>query len=460
MSKCVNLNYDKRIFLSALHSLNVGSFMIIEIFRSTSSLFFGMTLLMLGNGLQGTLVGWRANYEGFSSSTTGLIMTAFYIGVLCASFTTTKLVHQVGHVRVFAALASLASAAVLAQALIIDPLTWAVMRFITGFCFAGIFVIVESWLNERSDNQSRGMVLSIYLFISLGGLAGGQWLFNLGDPTGLSLFILGSILLSMALVPVLLTPSDAPEIKEYESMNPLKLFYLAPAGVASILLSSVAVGVMIGMGPVYAAAEGMSIARIASFMSVFLAFGAIAHIPLGWLSDRIDRRLVILGATFSAALLSIVLLQIDVKTTLFIVVFGLLGAMVMPIYSLGGAHTNDRLRPEQMANAGGTIVLLYGVGAAIGPITMGYIIKVFGNVSFIYYLGLINLLTGLLVLYWIFQREAVPDEQQIDFQLAPSQSTVLTMDAIAYEAEELISADEELDVDSVVSEKIDSENIE
>ena len=427
--------------------------MILDIFRSTSSLFFGMTLLMLGNGLQGTLVGWRANYEGFSSSTTGWIMTAFYIGILGASFLTTKLVRRVGHVRVFAALASLASAAVLAQALIIEPFTWGIMRLITGFCFAGIFVIVESWLNERSDNQSRGMVLSIYLFISLGGLAGGQWIFNFGDPTGLSLFIIGSVLLSMALVPVLLTPTDAPEIKEYESMNPLKLFRLAPAGVASILLSSVAVGVMIGMGPVYAAEEGMSIARIASFMSVFLAFGAIAHIPLGWLSDRIDRRLVILGATFTAVLLSLALINIDAKTSLFIIVFGLLGAMVMPIYSLGGAHTNDRLRPEQMANAGGTIVLLYGVGAAIGPITMGYIINVFGNISFIYYLGFINLLTGVLVLFWISQREAVPDEEQVDFQLAPSQATVLTMDAIAYEAEEMIQAGEGLntqtdDIDS------------
>ncbi len=421
--------------------------MIVEIFRSTWSLFFGMTLLMLGNGLQGTLVGWRANYEGFSSSTTGLIMTAYYVGVLGGSFLTTKLIRQVGHVRVFAALASLASAAVLAQAVFIEPFTWVGMRLLTGFCFAGIFVIVESWLNERSDNESRGMVLSIYLFISLGGLAGGQWLFNLGDPTGLFLFILGSILLSMALVPVLLTPTVAPEINEYESMNPIKLFRISPTGVASIVLSSVAVGVMIGMGPVYAAEEGMSIARTASFMSVFLAFGAIAHIPLGWLSDHIDRRLVLLGTCISATLLSVTLLKIDVKSDLFVIVFGFLGAMVLPIYSLGVAHTNDRLRPEQMANASGTIVLLYGVGAAIGPISMGYLIKHFGNVAFIYYLGAINLLTGLLVLYWMIQRDAVPDEDQVDFQLAPSQATILTMDAIAYEAEEMILADEEAEAD-------------
>ena len=434
--------------------------MIGEIFRSTWSLFFGMTLLMLGNGLQGTLVGWRANFEGFSSTTIGLIMTAYYVGVLAGSFLTTDLIKQVGHVRVFAALASLASASVLAQAIFIEPYTWGFMRLIFGFCFAGIFVIVESWLNERSDNKSRGMVLSIYLFISLGGLAGGQWLFNLADPTGLFLFVFGSILLSIALVPVLLTPTVAPEINEYESMNPVKLFKIAPTGVASIVLSSIAVGVMIGMGPVYASAEGMSIARTASFMSVFLALGAIAHIPLGWLSDRIDRRLVIFGTCVTATLLSISLLKIDVKSDLFVIVFGLLGAMILPIYSLGGAHTNDRLRPEQMANASGTIVLLYGVGAAFGPITMGFIIKLYGNVSFIYYLGAINFLTALLVLVWLFKRDAVPEEQQVDFQLAPSTATILTADAIAYEAEEMILADEEADSTGEISEEMDSENIE
>ncbi len=433
--------------------------MVGEIFRSTWSLFFGMILLMLGNGLQGTLIGWRANFEGFSSSTTGWIMTGFYVGILTGSFLTTKFIRRVGHVRVFAALASLASAALLAQAIIIEPFTWGAMRLITGFCYAGIFVIVESWLNERSDNHSRGMVLSIYLFISLGGLAGGQWLFNWGDPTGLFLFILGSILLSVALVPVLLTPTVAPEINEYESMSPLKLFRLVPAGVASILLSSVAVGVIVGMGPVYAASEGMSITRVASFMSIIFAFGAIAHIPLGWLSDRIDRRLVIMGACIVATLLSIALLEIDVTSSLFIIVFGCLGAMVMPIYSLGMAHTNDRLSPQQMPNASGTIVLIYGIGAAIGPITTGYIIKLFGNVSFIYYLGAINLLTGLLMLFWIFQRKAVPEQEQVDFQLAPSQATVLTMDAIAYEAEELIQAeaDEEKEDQNDAPENVNDE---
>jgi len=286
--------------------------------------------------------------------------------------------------------------------------TWSlffgIFLLMLGNGFSGIFVIVESWLNERSDNESRGMILSIYLFICAGGQSGGQWLFNLGDPAGLTLFIFGSILLSMALVPVLLTRTVPPEINEYESMNPWKLFKISPTGVVSILLSSIAAGVMVGMGPVFAAKEGMSIAGIASFMSVFLAFGAIAFIPLGWISDRIDRRLVIVGVCFNAVILCFLLLKIDVKSGWFIVTFGLFGAMVLPIYSLGSAHTNDRLRPEQMANASGTIVLLYGIGAAIGPMSMGFLFTFFGNISFIYYLGFINLVTGVMVFAWLFQR--------------------------------------------------------
>lgn len=410
--------------------------MISDIIRSTWSLFLGIFLLNLGNGLQGTLISWRANYEGFSATTTGWIMTAFYLGVLAGSYYTTKLVREVGHVRVFAALASLASAAVLAQALFIEPFTWAAMRLSTGFCFAGIYVIAESWLNERSDNKTRGSILSIYLFVSLGGLAGGQWLFKSADPTGLSLFLLGSIVLSCAIVPLLLRPTVAPEIHEHESMNPVKLFKLAPAGVVSVMLSSVAVGSMMGMGAVYAAEAGMSIARTASFMSVFLVLGAVAHIPLGWLSDQIDRRMVIAGSCFVGCLLSLALLKINANSFLFVLTFGLLGAMVFPIYSIGGAHINDRLRPEQMPSAGGTIVQVYGVGAAFGPISTGYIIAMFGSESFLYYLGFITLLTGVFTAYWIASREAVAEEEQVDFQLVPAQATVLNIDVLNQEAEE------------------------
>ena len=424
--------------------------MIADIFKSTWSLFLGMIFLMLGSGLQGTLVSWRANFEGFTSSTTGWIMTAYYVGFLAGSLLATKLIRQVGHVRLFAALASLASAAFLAQILFITPESWVLMRLLTGFCFAGIFVIVESWLNERSENETRGQVLSIYLFISYGGLAGGQWLFNLSDPSSYQLFLLSSILLSFALVPVLLTSTVTPEIVESETMNPRKLFRRAPAGVVSVVLSSISQGVLFGMAPVYAANVGMSIPQTALFMSMFIAFGAIAHIPLGWLSDRSDRRMVILGACSIALLLCYVLLKTNTGGTGFVILFGLLGGMILPIYSLGAAHINDRLKPEQMTSASGTILLLYGVGAAIGPITVGYMIKLLGDDGFLFYLGGISLLNALLVMYWIKQREAVPEEDQIDYQLS-ARPTIIAMDLVAQEAQEI----QELEESSKESENIE-----
>lgn len=413
--------------------------MIIDILKSTWSLFLGMLFLMLGNGLQGTLVSWRATHEGFSASTTGWIMTAYYLGFLAGSLLTVKLIRKVGHVRVFAALASMASTAVLVQILIVTPSSWLIMRLITGFCFAGTYVIVESWLNERADNNTRGQVLSFYMFVTFLGLAGGQWLFNVADPTNFSLFLLVSILLSFALVPVLITKIEAPEIIESESMSLRKLYKIAPAGVTSIMLSSIVQGAMFGMGAVFASNAGMSVSQTAIFMSVFIGLGAFSHWPLGWLSDKIDRRLVVVGASFTAFILSFVLLGIDNLSTNFVIIYGFLGAMVLPVYSLGVAHINDRLRPDQMTNASSTIVLLFGIGAAIGPISVGYILNIYGNFFFLIYIGAFNLLLTILVLFWIFRREAVPDEEQVDYQLVPSVPTAVAMEAVAQEVEDTIN---------------------
>ena len=199
--------------------------MIVDILKNTWSIFLGFGFLMLGNGLQGTLTGWRATYEGFDTITTGLIMTSYYIGFLVGPIITPKFVKNVGHIRVFAALASMASAAVLIQILFISPLIWSGMRFLTGLCFAGTFVIVESWLNTRSDNLSRGRILSIYMIIAYLSLAGGQWLLNVADPTHFSLFLMASILLSLSLVPVLVSRVQAPEIEYQQKIGIPQLFY-------------------------------------------------------------------------------------------------------------------------------------------------------------------------------------------------------------------------------------------
>lgn len=410
--------------------------MINNILKTTWPLFLGLAFLMLGNGLQGTLVSWRANFEGFSSSTTGWIMTSYYLGFLAGSLLTNKLIRQVGHIRVFAALASLASTAVLVQILFIDPFAWIIMRLVTGFSFAGVYVVVESWLNARADNDSRGRILSIYMIVSYGGLAGGQLLFKVADPTTFNLFLLSSILLSVALIPLLVSRVTAPLEEESESMSVSELFKIAHTGVVSITLTSIVSGVVLGMGAVYAANAGMSISQTATFMSVFIAMGAVAQWPVGWISDKFDRRLVIVILCALSVTLIAMLYRINPQSTAFVVIFGLFGATALPVYSLSIAHTNDRLRPEQMTSASSTMVLFSGIGAAAGPITVGYLLHAFGNVWFLLYLGGIHLLLGLLVLYFIFQRKAVPDDQQVDHQLMASRITPVGLEAVAIEAEE------------------------
>ena len=412
-----------------------------EFLKNTWSLFLGMAFLMLGNGLQGTLISWRANYEGFDPSTTGWIMTAYYLGFLIGSIYTTRLIKQVGYIRVFAALASLASTAILVQILIISPVAWLLMRLVSGFCFAGIYVVVESWLNAKSDNNTRGQILSFYMLVSYAGLAGGQLLLNIANPAHFSLFLFASILLSVALIPVLVSRIHAPAIEETENMSLLKLYKKAPAGVASIALNAVSQGSMFGMGAVYAANAGMSVNQTALFMGSFIAVGALFHWPLGWLSDKIDRRLVIIGASVFSVITALALISLNNQTLLFISVFGLLGGFVLPIYSLGVAHTNDRLKPSQMTNASGTMVLLFGISSTLGPLTVGYTLNAFGNYFFFLYLAIINSFSAILVLIFLFKREAVPDEEQGEYQLVPSRATPIAMEALAEEVEETMQTD-------------------
>jgi MFS family permease len=410
--------------------------MIIEILRSTWSIFLGFGFLMLGNGLQGTLTGWRAIYEGFDTITTGLIMTSYFIGYLAGPIITPKLVKNVGHIRVFAALASMASAAILIQILFISPFIWFGMRLLTGFCFAGTYVIVESWLNARSDNLNRGRVLSIYMVIAYLSLAGGQWLLNAADPAHFSLFLVASILLSLALVPVLISRVKAPEIEYQQKIGISQLFSCASTGSATIFLISIAHGAIFGMGAVYAAKVGMTIAETVLFMSSFILFGALIQWPVGWLSDKMDRRYMILGVAMLSTVLCLLLLFMDLSQMGFLIVFGLMGGISLSIYPLAVAQTHDQLQPEQMVGASSTIALIYGFGSILAPISIGLIMDYIGLHGFFIYLSLAHLLIVLVLFYFILKNSPVADEDLTQYQVVPPRCTILALETIAHEAEE------------------------
>ena len=255
----------------------------------------GLGLIMLGNGLQGSLLGLRASLEGFGVTATGLIMSGYFAGLLIGATVVPKVVTRVGHIRSFGAMASLASTSILVHVVIIDPWIWWTMRFVTGFAYAGLYIVAESWLNDASENKTRGQLLSFYMLISLGGMAGGQFLLNIASPSSYELFVLISVLVSIAVIPILLSVSKAPEFNTSESVGLLQLYRVSPLGVTGMLINGVVMGAIFGMGAVYAANIGLSVREISFFMGSLVLGGALLQYPIGKLSDVFGRRQVIIG---------------------------------------------------------------------------------------------------------------------------------------------------------------------
>ena len=405
-----------------------------NVVKNTWPLFLGMAFLMLGNGLQGTLISWRASYESFAPSTTGWVMTGYYVGFLFGSLSTSHLLKRVGHIRVFAALASLASTAILVQVVFISPTVWFLMRVLTGLCFAGTYVVVESWLNKHANNQTRGQLFSIYMIVSLGGLTAGQWLMKVSDPAGVTLFIVASILMSLALIPILITPTMAPVIEDHPSMGIRQLFRLSPTGVVSIFGTGILHGAIFAMGATYALKAGMTVSQTVLFMSATIAAGMLTQWPIGWLSDKVDRRLVIVASTLIGMIACGVLATVPLGIVSTIYLFGITGAVAIPLYSLGIAHTNDRLQPEQMVGASGTMVLISGLGAILGPLSVGYLLDWMGTDGYFVHLAVMQGLIAVAVMFYMSKRKAVKEEDQVPWQPVQPRATTVGVEMAQEEA--------------------------
>lgn len=381
------------------------------------ALFLGLTLIMVGNGLGGSLVGVRAQVEGFNNTLTGLIMGGYFIGFFLGSYIVPKMMAQVGHVRVFGALTAIASLTILVYPLIVDPWVWTVMRVLTGVAYAGLYIVVESWLNDKATNETRGQMLSIYLVISSLGMAGGQLMLNLYPPGDFRLFTIVSVLISAAAIPVLVSAARAPEFDTPESMGPLALYKKSPLGTVGMLLVGVMTGILIGMGPAYA--YKMSGTEFASyFMAAIFVGGFLFTWPIGKLSDMFDRRKVIVGVTGFCLLVSILGLGFDDPTPrnplsvllppatdgitwfgrdgLLLLVALLFGGTALPLYSLCIAHTNDFLNPKQMVAASSTLIMANGFGAMVGPNFGGLAMDLVGTPGFFWSL------TGVAVVFVTF----------------------------------------------------------
>ena len=410
--------------------------MLTVVLRSLWPLFLGIFFISLGNGLQGTLSSWRADYEGFSVITTGLVMSGFFVGAFASSLISPNQIKRTGQIRTYAAYASIASTAILIQLLFIEPPVWFVARFLSGFCIVGIMIIVEGWLNSISSNENRGQLFSIHMMVVWGGLAMGQGLFVVDSPAGVNLFLLASILLSISLIPILLTEIKTPEekIELQESLGFKALWKASPSGVVTIGISGLASAGFFGVGTIYAIKSGLSISETALFMTLFLGFGALSQWPLGWISDRIDRRKVILLCCSIVVGICVLLALFDFSKTIFLTLNGIIGASTLPLYSLGVAHTNDRLKPSQMVSASGTIVFVFSIFAALGPFTMSYFLKLFDSFGFLIYLSLVHLVIAIIVFVMMFINEDVDESDQSNFQVMPQRPSLVAMEVIAEEA--------------------------
>ena len=379
---------------------------------SAWALLLGIALIMLGNGLQNTLLGVRATLEGFGTGVTGLVMTGYFAGFLAGSIIVPRLLANVGHIRVFAALASLASSAVLVHTVFVTPLTWGLVRIATGFCFAGLYVVAESWINEAATNKTRGQLLSVYMIMVLGGTGSGQLLMNLSDPRGFQLFVLVSVLISVALIPITLSVGRAPPFEAPESIGVRALFRASPLGVAGAFLIGIAHAALYTMGPVYGTEIGLTVERVSLFIAAALFGGLVLQWPIGWLSDRFDRRRVIVAVAWVATGAAIAAGAGGGSYPLLIASTALLGGMSMPLYSLCGAHTNDHLTPPQIVAASATLVLVGGFGLLMGPSLAAALMQLAGPPGIFWLLALVHGCIGAYGLYRMMRREPVPLDEQ------------------------------------------------
>ena len=382
----------------------------LNVLTKTWALFFGFAIISLAHGLQGTLIGVRAVFEGFSFISSGFIVAGYYVGYLSGSIMIPIFLKRVGHIRVFAALASLASIAILLHSVFLQPQIWFFIRILTGISLAGIYIIMESWLNDKSTNETRGQILSIYMIVTFAFLGFGQLLLNLSDPIKVDLFILVSILLSFSLLPILLSVSEAPNILNTKNFSLKELYIISPLGFVGSILTGLAHSVILGYGAIYATAKGFGLFEISIFMVIVSSFGALFQWPLGYISDKIDRRVVLIGVAFLASGLSLfIVISSYISLFIFFILLALFAGMSLPMYSLTIAHTNDFLQQNEIVGASATISILIGLGSICGPIIVSLFMNVFGPDGFFLYLFIVHAVLGFFGLYRMTKRQKSSD---------------------------------------------------
>ena len=413
------------------------------VIKNSWALLFGMFLLMLGNGLQGTLLGVRGSIEGMSPQTMSWVMTGYFVGFLFGSQLTPNMIRRVGHVRVFAALGSLVSACLILYAAWTNPYFWFLLRIIVGFCFSGIYVVAESWLNDSSSNETRGQTLSAYLIVQMMGIVLAQAVLNFADPSGYMLFIIISVVVSLSFAPILLSVSPAPQFQTSKRMTLSQLWSISPLGVVGQFFLGAIFAALFGMASVYGTERGLSVKDISLFVAAIYFGGMILQYPIGWVSDRMDRRVLIFIVCSIGTFFSFASNLSDSFIWLLIVAF-IIGGVSNPLYSLYIAYTNDNLEHDDMASASGGLIFLTGIGAIFGPSIVGWLLDEYGAASYFWFIGSVMAIMGSYALYRMTQTSSTAVEDTNAYAPITPTSTPVAMELAQEYAIEMALEEEEI----------------
>ncbi len=411
--------------------------------RSVWILFVGVALLQLGHGLQGSLVSIEASKADFAAATTGVIMSGFSIGLLASSMVTPRIVAAVGHIRVFAAFASIVSTAVLLIPVWVDPFWWFAMRFFAGFCMAGLSIVAESWLNASANNQNRGQLLSIYMIIAYAAVGFGQFLLNVADPSGFVRFIIVSALVSLALVPISLAPAQAPEIESPKPVSLRDIYRASPLAFIGTFAAGLGQQAFFAMGALYGVMQGLSLGYVSVMMALPPLAVILSQYPVGFVSDKYDRRLVLTGLTLLSIVIAVVTWIAGSYSPIYLIgLFSVFGAVSFPIYSLCLAHANDNIETSQMLGASSKLVLIYSAGSVLGPSLAGGVMQQMGAGGLMVFMIAVHGLLGIFAIYRIAARPETAESSHEMMQVVAPSTTPVAAVAMAEEFGDMDSAPE------------------
>ncbi|WP_420335980.1 MFS transporter [Roseibium sp.] len=413
---------------------------------SVSALLLSVALLIFGHGLQTTLLPLAADRYYFTDFEIGAISSAYFVGLVLGCLAAPLLIMRAGHIRAFAALVSLMSGAAILHPVIIDPYAWFVIRVVSGFSLAGFYMIVESWLNESATNENRGTIMSIYIVIVFGSLILGQVSIASMSISSFVPFAVASVALSLAVMPISLTTATQPAPITLVRFRPIRLYQTSPAAFVGILLIGICQGAVFTLSPLYGSQIGLSTNQSAYYAAAIIGGGMIAQWPVGRLSDRMDRRLVLVGLGVATAVASLAIVFFSPTAFLIAIMTAILvGMFTQPLYAIAVAHAFDHAAPEDFVETSSGMLLSFGIGSIIGPLAASLVMGRIGPSGLYLMIAVVSLTMAAFVLTRVLTRQALTDEEKTDFEYAATAQvgSVISPEPLDVEAEEYVIPPEE-----------------